>query len=272
MAVVYLAEDVKHKRKVAIKVLRPDLAVSLAAERFLREIEIAARLHHPHILPVYDSGALDGQLYYVMPFVEGENLAQRLERLGALSPREALQMGVEVASALEYAHQQGFVHRDVKPANIMLSEAGGHAMVADFGIARAVSVAGGDELTAAGWAIGTPGYMSPEQAGGHPVTGATDIFSLGMVIYEALTGRRWPGFRASYLRAWAGLPKPMVRILRRALARRPEDRWPDAGAFREALWEVQIHPGSFMVWRLVVVSVVVLLVAFLVAIVGMLLR
>jgi serine/threonine-protein kinase len=268
MAVVYLAEDLRHHRKVAVKVLRPDLAASLAAERFLREIQISARLHHPHILPLYDSGAEVDLLYFVMPLVEGENLAQRLQREGSLPPGDALQIGVEIASALEYAHQQGFVHRDIKPANILLSTTAGHAVIADFGIARAVSAAGGDELTLQGWAIGTPGYMSPEQAGGHPVTYATDIYSLGMVIYEALTGYRWPGVDASPLRTWVAVPYRVGRILRRALARKPSDRWQDTGKFREALWEARVRAGSFWVWRLVTIAVVVAILLMLAALVG----
>ena len=268
MAVVYLAEDLRHHRKVAVKVLRPDLAASLAAERFLREIQISARLHHPHILPLYDSGAEGDLLYFVMPLVEGENLAQRLEREGSLPPRDALRIGVEIASALEYAHQQGFVHRDIKPANILLSTSAGHAVIADFGIARAISAAGGDELTLQGWAIGTPGYMSPEQAGGYPVTHATDIFALGMVIYEALTGYRWPGVDASPFRTWVAVPFRVGRILRRALARKPSDRWEDTGAFREALWEARVRAGSFWVWRIMTIAVVVAILLLLAALVG----
>ena len=146
MATVYLATDQKHKRKVAVKVMRPELAATLGAERFLREVEIAGQLSHPHILPMYDSGESDGLLYYVMPYVPGETLREKLQREGALPADEALRLAREVAEALAYAHRQGIIHRDIKPANILLSE--GHALVADFGIARAVGEGGGEQLTA----------------------------------------------------------------------------------------------------------------------------
>ena len=160
MATVYLAEDLKHHRKVAVKVLRPELAAALGAERFLREIEIAARLQHPHILPLLDSGEADGFLYYVMPYVEGESLRDRLAREGELPVHEAVRLLVEIADALAYAHAQGVVHRDIKPDNVMLS--GRHALVMDFGVAKAVSEATGrQQLTTAGVALGTPAYMAP---------------------------------------------------------------------------------------------------------------
>src|SRR5438874_2010195 len=164
MATVYLAQDQKHARPVAIKVLRPEIAAALGPERFLREIEIAARLTHPHILPLLDSGTAAGFLYYVMPYVEGESLRDRLDREPQLPLDDALQITREVADALSYAHSHDVVHRDIKPENIMLS--GGHAIVTDFGIARAVSAAGGDKLTETGLVIGTPAYMPPEQAAG----------------------------------------------------------------------------------------------------------
>ena len=160
MATVYLAEDLKHKRKVAVKVLRPELAATLGSERFVREIGNAARLTHPHILPLHDSGEADGFLFYVMPYIEGESLRERLDREGKLSVDEGIRLTDQVASALSYAHEHGVVHRDVKPENIML--AGDQAIVADFGIARAVQAAGGEKLTGTGLAIGTPAYMSPE--------------------------------------------------------------------------------------------------------------
>ncbi|MEO7474274.1 MAG: serine/threonine-protein kinase, partial [Gemmatimonadales bacterium] len=162
MATVFLARDLKHDRKVAIKVLRPELSASLGADRFLREIRVAANLQHPNILGLYDSGETEGLLFYVMPFVEGESLRDRLTREQQLPIHDALQITREAAEALEYAHSRGIVHRDIKPENILLL--GGHALVADFGIARAVSQAGGEKLTQTGMAIGTPHYMSPEQS------------------------------------------------------------------------------------------------------------
>jgi serine/threonine-protein kinase len=164
MATVYLAEDLKHHRQVAVKVLDPGLAQTLGAERFLREIETAANLTHPHILPVFDSGEADGFLFYVMPFVEGETLQSRLEEEKQLPLEDALRITREIADALDYAHRQGVIHRDVKPANIMLEE--GHAVLADFGVARAVSEARDDRITSTGTSIGTPAYMSPEQGTG----------------------------------------------------------------------------------------------------------
>jgi serine/threonine-protein kinase len=179
---------VKHEREVAIKVLKPDLAASLGAERFLREIQITARLQHPNVLPLYDSGAADGLLYYIMPFVVGESLSDQIEREQQLSIHDAVQITREVAEALAYAHSYGLIHRDIKPDNVMMSN--GHAIVADFGIARAMSEAGADKLTQTGMAVGTPAYMSPEQAGGEPnVDGRADIYSLGCMFYEMLVGQ-----------------------------------------------------------------------------------
>src|SRR5919205_28865 len=163
MAIVYLAEDIKHRRKVALKVLRGELAATMGPERFLREIEVAARLQHPHILPLHDSGEAHGFLYYVMPFVDGHHLRHRITRQGELPIHEAVKILLEVTDALAYAHSQGLVHRDVKPENILLS--GRHALVTDFGVAKAVSEATGRQaLTTAGVALGTPAYMAPEQA------------------------------------------------------------------------------------------------------------
>ena len=191
MATVYLAEDLKHNRKVAVKVLRPDLAKALGAERFVREIKLAARLTHPHILPVFDSGEAGGFLYYVMPLVEGESLRDRLEKTRQLPVEETVQLGTEVAQALDFAHRHDVVHRDIKPENILLHD--GHAVVADFGIAKAVTVAAGDNasLTQTGVTVGTPAYMSPEQAAGEgQVDGRSDLYSLGCVLYEALVGEQ----------------------------------------------------------------------------------
>ena len=194
MARVYLAEETKHSRQVAIKVLRPELAATLGAERFLREIGIAAQLSHPHVVPLIDSGDAGGLLYYVSSYMPGGSLRERLQRDGKLSVRETLRIAEEVGTALDYAHRAGFVHRDVKPENILFAD--GHALLADFGVARVIFGAGSkDEVTAAGIAIGTPEYMSPEQASGErSVDGRADIYSLACVVYEMLTGA--PPFRS----------------------------------------------------------------------------
>src|SRR5256712_1430073 len=185
MATVYLAQDLKHRRRVAIKVLKPELAAALGPERFLREIETAARLNHPHILALIDCGEADCFLYYVMPYVEGEALRERLKREGQLPLEEALRIAREVASALSHAHSHDVVHRDIKPENILIS--GGEAVVADFGIGRAITAAARDTLAGTGIAIGTPGYISPEQTtGGARLEGRSDIFSLPVVLYEMI--------------------------------------------------------------------------------------
>ncbi len=187
MATVYLAEDLKHHRKVAVKVLRPELAAILGAERFLKEIDVTANLQHPHILPLFDSGEADSFLYYVMPFVEGESLRDKLNREKQLSVQESVEITKAVASALDYAHRHKVLHRDIKPENILLHEA--QAVVADFGIALAVSEAGGERLTATGLTLGTPAYMSPEQASAdRELDGRSDIYSLASVVYEMLAG------------------------------------------------------------------------------------
>ena len=248
MATVYLAEDRKHHRLVAIKVLKPELAGALGPERFLREIEIAARLNHPHILALIDSGESDGFLYYVIPYVEGESLREHLEREGQLPLEEALRIAREVASALSHAHSHDVVHRDIKPENILIS--GGEAVVADFGIGRAITAAARDKLTGTGIAIGTPGYMSPEQAtGGARLDGRSDIYSLACVLYEMLAGD--PPFVASSAHAIAARqsmdPVPRLRTVRetvpaaveqvigQALAKVAADRFATAAAFAEAL-------------------------------------
>jgi serine/threonine-protein kinase len=187
MATVYLARDVKHDRQVALKVLRPELAAVMGGDRFPREIHIIAQLSHPHILPLHDSGESDGFFYYVMPFVEGESLRQRLQREGRLPINEAVKIMREVVDALAYAHEHGIVHRDIKPDNVMLS--GRHALVTDFGVAKAVSDAGGEKLTTVGVALGTPSYMSPEQAMGETdLDHRSDIYAVGALAYEMLTG------------------------------------------------------------------------------------
>ena len=194
MATVYLADDRKHHRQVALKVLRPDLAASIGAERFLREIEIAARLTHPHILALHDSGEASGFLYYVMPFIEGPSLRGRLEAERRLEAEAAVAVAAPVADALSYAHRMGVFHRDIKPENILFSQ--GHPIVADFGIAKAIVTAGGANLTRTGFPLGTPGYMSPEQAAGlTDLDERTDTYSLAVVVYEMLVGEipgRWP--------------------------------------------------------------------------------
>jgi len=248
MATVYLAEDLKLHRKVAVKVLRPELAAALGPERFLREIEIAANLHHPHILALHDSGEADGFLYYVMPYVEGESLRDRLNREKQLPLDDALQFAREVADALSYAHSHDVVHRDIKPENILLEA--GHAVIADFGIARAVTAAGGDHLTETGVSIGTPHYMSPEQCeGASDIDGRTDIYALGSVLYELLAGE--PPYTGPTAQAIIAKrlsePVPHVSTLRetvpptveaaitKALAKAPADRYATAGQLAEAL-------------------------------------
>jgi len=248
MATVYLAEDLKHHRQVAIKVLRSDLAAALGAERFLREIEIAARLTHPGILPLLDSGEAGGALFYVMPFVDGESLRDRLRREGQLPVDEAVAIARRVATALGYAHGLGVVHRDIKPENILLT--GNEPVVADFGIAKAVSAAGQTRLTESGFAIGTAPYMSPEQASAEAqLDGRSDIYSLGCVLYEMLAGQ--PPFTGPTLQAITArklndsmpslrtvrelVPPGVEAAIRRALAKAPADRYQTARQFAEAL-------------------------------------
>ncbi|MBS1240986.1 MAG: protein kinase [Gemmatimonadetes bacterium] len=250
MAVVYLAHDLRHDRRVAIKVLKPELASDIGPDRFLREIRIAAGLTHPHILPVYDSGEADGLLFYVMPNMEGQSLRDRMDREGMLPLDEALRITREVADALSYAHSHGVVHRDIKPENILIHE--GSALVADFGIGKAVSTAGGS-ITRTGMAIGTPAYMSPEQASGErDVDGRSDLYSLGCVLYEMLTGEQpFTGSTAQaviskrfvapvpLVRAVRDVPVPLDTIVTRSMARTPVDRFPTAGEFATAILELQ---------------------------------
>ncbi|HSD30658.1 MAG TPA: protein kinase [Gemmatimonadales bacterium] len=248
MATVYLAQDLKNHRPVALKVLRPELAAALGPERFLREVRITARLNHPHILPLLDSGEARGFLYYVMPYVEGESLRDRLGREMQLPLQDALQIAREVADALAYAHTHDVVHRDIKPENILLES--GHAVVADFGIARAITVAGGDKLTQTGVAVGTPAYMSPEQAlGEEQVDGRSDVYSLACVLYEVLAGE--PPFKGPTAQAILArrlndpvpslhtvretVPAEIERAITKALAKVPADRFATAEQFIEAL-------------------------------------
>jgi TolB-like protein/tRNA A-37 threonylcarbamoyl transferase component Bud32/thioredoxin-like negative regulator of GroEL len=247
MAIVFLAEDLKHRRRVAIKLLKPDLSAVLGSERFLREIEIAATLQHPHILPLYDSGQAGGLLYYVMPFAEGESLRQRLAREQQLPLDAALRITREVGSALQYAHERGVIHRDIKPENIMLSE--GHAVVADFGIARALHAASQEQLTLTGMVVGTPQYMSPEQAAGAAVDGRSDQYSLACTLYEMLSGQ--PPFTGPSSQAVIARhsldPVPGLRVVRqtvpqaleaaviKAMAKLPVDRFASMQRFLEAL-------------------------------------
>ncbi len=249
MATVYLAEDLKHHRKVAVKVLRPELAASMGSDRFFREIEIAAQLQHPHILPLLDYGEADGLLYYVMPYVEGESLRERLVRHGELPIPEAARILSEVADALAYAHARGVVHRDIKPDNVLLS--GRHALVTDFGVAKAVSEATGrQQLTTAGVSLGTPAYMAPEQAAADPQTDhRADIYALGVVGYEMLAGVApftGPTAQAVLSAHMTQDPQPVVQrrasvpplfaeVIMRCLAKRPSDRWQRAAEVVERL-------------------------------------
>ena len=214
MATVFLAQDTKHERVVALKVLHPDLAASLGPDRFLREIKLAARLNHPHILPLFDSGDADGLLYYVMPYVEGESLRERLDRENQLPIEEAVYHARAIASALDYAHRQNIVHRDIKPENVMLYE--GQAMVMDFGIAKAVTSAGSETLTQTGMMIGTPAYVSPEQAAGETnLDGRSDQYSLACMLYEMIAGERpFNGATPQSIMAkrFTEMPKPLTGI------------------------------------------------------------
>src|SRR6476619_1554753 len=249
MATVYLAEDLKHRRNVDIKVLRPELAAVIGAERFVREIKTIAALQHPHILGLIDSGEVDGTAYYVMPYVEGESLRDRLTREQQLPVADAVRLATEVADALDYAHRHGVIHRDIKPENILLHD--GHALVADFGIALAVSSAGvSSRMTETGMSLGTPTYMSPEQAmGEREITARSDIYALGCVLYELLTAE--PPFtgataQAVVARVVTEAPRPLQAqrhtipphveaAVLTALEKLPADRFASAADFAAAL-------------------------------------
>jgi serine/threonine protein kinase/tetratricopeptide (TPR) repeat protein len=246
MAVVYLATDLRHDRQVAIKVLRPELASSLGGQRFLREIGIAASLTHPHVLGMHDSGEIDSLLYYVMPFITGETLRQRLERERHLAIEDAIRIAIEVAEGLQYAHEAGVIHRDIKPENILFS--GDHAVIADFGVGRALGLRGGT-LTEPGLSLGTPAYMSPEQGCNEDLDARSDIYALGCLAYEMLVGE--PPFTGAtpqmVIARHVAAPVPSIRTVRetvplaieaavhRALAKLPVDRFPTAGEFAAAL-------------------------------------
>jgi serine/threonine-protein kinase len=255
MATVYLALDTRHHRRVAVKVLHPELSAVIGSERFLKEIEVTAGLQHPHILPLFDSGDADGQLYYVMPFVEGETLRARLEREKQLPVEDTIRIATEVASALEYAHKRHVVHRDIKPENILLHD--GAALVADFGIALAVQDAGGERITQTGLSLGTPQYMAPEQAMGDKTVGPrADIYALGAVTYEMLAGE--PPFTGTTAQAIVAkmltddpappsrqrraIPPALEAAVLRALEKLPADRWSSAQAFADAMTATQHAP------------------------------
>ena len=244
MATVYLAEDIKHERKVALKVLKPELAAVVGAERFLAEIKTTANLQHPHILPLHDSGDADGFLFYVMPYVEGESLREKLDREHQLSIDEAVRLTTDIAEALGAAHEHGVVHRDIKPANILLSR--GRPLVADFGIALAVDAVGGGRLTETGLLIGTPHYMSPEQAAGEShIDARSDIYSLAAMLYEMLAGeppytgrtpqvvlaKRLTDPVPSVRRLRDKVPESVDEAIQRALAPVPADRFATTADF-----------------------------------------
>jgi len=218
MATVYLAHDLKHDRQVALKVLRPELAAVIGADRFLKEIKVTANLQHPHILGLIDSGEVDGLLYYVMPYVEGESLRDRLTHEKQLPIDDAVRITREVANALDYAHRHHVIHRDIKPENILLHE--GQALVADFGIALAVSAAGGTRMTETGLSLGTPHYMSPEQAmGEREITARSDVYALGAVLYEMLVGEppfTGPTAQAIVAKVVTEAPRPLSRSATRS--------------------------------------------------------
>jgi len=248
MATVYLAHDLRHARKVALKLLRPELAAILGADRFLQEIRTTAALQHPHILPLHDSGVADGFLYYVMPYVQGESLRARLQREKQLPVHDALRIGTEVAGALDYAHRQGVIHRDIKPENILLHD--GAALVADFGIALAVNNAGGGRMTETGMSLGTPQYMSPEQAmGERELSARSDVYALGCVCYEMLTGEApftGPTAQSIVAKVLTDEPRPLTELRRAvplhveaailtAIEKLPADRFGSAAEFAGAL-------------------------------------
>jgi serine/threonine-protein kinase len=258
MATVYLAQDLKHDRPVALKVLRPEIAAGMGTDRFLREIRLTARLQHPHILPVLDSGAAGGHPWYTMPYVRGESLRDRVRREVQLSVEAALEITRQVAFALEYAHREGVVHRDIKPENVLLSE--GQALVADFGVARAVGAASEEALTGTGMALGTPAYMAPEQASAGEVDGRTDVYALGCVLYELLAGeppftgptpqaivaKRFAQPAPSVLIVRPNVPPAVDEAIRKAMAQVPADRFATALQFAQALGASSVPQAATM--------------------------
>jgi Tol biopolymer transport system component/tRNA A-37 threonylcarbamoyl transferase component Bud32 len=286
MATVYLAEDLKHDRRVAIKVLRPELAAVLGAERFVQEIKTTAQLQHPHILPLHDSGTADGFLFYVMPYIEGETLRDKLDRETQLGIAEAVRITREVADALDYAHRNGIIHRDIKPENVLLHD--GRPMIADFGIALAVSAAAGGRMTETGTSIGTPHYMAPEQAtADRQITGRADVYSLASVLFEMLAGEpphTGSTAQAVIMKIIADTPRPVSELRKHvppnvaaavmmALEKLPADRFETAKAFADALADPAFHgrtapgqtthaaPGPSRTYALLAVALVLVLVA-----------
>jgi serine/threonine protein kinase len=256
MAVVFLARDVRHDRHVAIKVFRSDVGDPSGAERFRREIKLLARLQHPHILPLYDSGTTGETSYFVSPYVAGETLRERLRREGPLPVDEAVRLAIEVADALDFAHTHEVIHRDIKPENILQHD--GHAVVADFGIARAMRRTVGEWTTAAGMMVGSPMYMSPEQASGeHQIDGRADVYSLACVLYEMLAGQppftgrsahmilvaRLSGVARPVHELRAEVPSRLSAALAKALERAPADRFATAGEFSNALTDALAQPA-----------------------------
>src|SRR6185436_13490149 len=286
MATVYLAKDVRHERDVAVKVLRPEIASSIGVERFLAEIKTTAHLQHPHILGLIDSGEVNGTVFYVMPFVKGESLRDRLNRELQVPISDAVRIATQVAGALDYAHRHGVIHRDIKPENILLHDE--QALVADFGIALAARVSQtGKRITEAGTSLGTPHYMSPEQAMGERTLDArADIYALGCVLYEMLTGEPpfdGPSAQAIIAKVMTAEPEPVTTVRKTvpanvaaatmmAISKLPADRFPTAAAFAAALENVQfsgprstallVPPGTFLVRRsLVFATAAVMLLA-----------
>src|SRR2546430_225704 len=232
MATVYLAHDVRHNRKVAIKVMHAELAALTGAERFLRETETTANFQHPHILPLFDSGQVEGTVFYVMPYVQGESLRSRLTRETQLPVADAIRIAAEIAAGLDYAHRQGVIHRDIKPDNVLFHD--GRALVADFGIALAWSGDGRTRMTKAGASLGTPEYMSPEQAAGEQKQDPrTDVYALGVVLYEMLAGP-----------PPVPVPPHSAAAVARALEKLPADRWQTVAQFAEALTGAAASSGT----------------------------